>query len=176
MMTHSLSAALGKLENYMLRYIFRSWLIFSASACSVCTDAWVWLEGKNMITWQESVFVVFVYLCFCWDAWVCLKMISRQESEGKGCLAFCYSSRASADVAPTEREIRRRRLTSQSKKTKDFLMSQSKKTKSLLTSQPKNTKGFLTSRSKKTKGFLTSQSKWILLPLFFWLSLCGLDC
>ena len=124
-------------------------------------------------------------------------MISRQESEGKGCLAFCYSSTASADVAPTEREIRRRRLTSQSKKTKDFLMSQSKKTKSFLTSQPKNTKGFLTSRSKKTigfltskpkktkgfltsqskktKDFLTSQSKWILLPLFFWLSLCGLD-
>ena len=59
-------------------------------------------------------------------------MISRQESEGKGCLAFCYSSTASADVAPTEREIRRRRLTSQSKKTKDILTSQSKKDKRLL--------------------------------------------
>ena len=147
----------------------------SAFVCSVCADASVWLDVKNMITWQESVFVVFVYLCFCWDAWVCLKMISRQESEGKGCLAFCYSSTASADVAPTEREIRRRRLTSQFKKTKDFLMSQSKKTKSFLTSQSKKTKDILTSQPKKTNPFFTSRSKWILLPLFFWLFLCGLD-
>ena len=36
-------------------------------------------------------------------------------------------------------------------------------------------KDILTSQPKMTKGFLTDQSKWILLPLFFWLPLCGLD-
>ena len=44
MMTHSLSAALGRLGDYVLKYIFKSWLIFLCF-CVLCLCRCVRLIG-----------------------------------------------------------------------------------------------------------------------------------